>query len=91
MLKNMENEKSIYNNLVDSKMCHVVVCEDSSNVYKTALFYIKKLRKEVIQEIRDIKKGVWNVHLSDGYEFIFCSSEYFENENLQYSCLTFSK
>ena len=91
MLKDKEIKKLIYGSLVDTARCHVVVCEDSSNVYKTALFYVKKLRKEVIQEIRDIKKGVWNIHLSDGYEFIFCSSEYFETEDLQYSCLTFSK
>lgn len=90
MLKNKIGE-TVYENLTQNANCHVVICKDSNKVYETALLYVKKLRKEVIQEKRDKRKGVWSICLSDGYKFIFCRSEYFENENLEYSCLAFSK
>lgn len=91
MFKEINVDKVINDSLTENANCHVMVCEDSRKAFKTALNYGKMLRKQVIRETRDIDKGFWNISLKDGYEFIFCSVEYFKNENIQYSCLAFSK
>lgn len=91
MYENINVLEAIEEGLESHVDCHVVICEDSQKMIALAINYAKKLRQKIIREKRDREKGFWNLYLSDGYKFVFCTSDYFSKSDLKYSCLSFSK
>lgn len=91
MYENINILEAIEERLESQIDCHVVICEDSQKMVTLAINYAKKLRQKIIREKRDREEGFWNLYLSDGYKFVFCTPDYFSESNLKYSCLSFSK